>query len=326
MFPGFTQAAVLWLVLTVPAIPLWVEDDAATQRICASVAKVEIPKQDFPSVAARAELKGCDSEVLYYGIGTPADPVKARQCAMTEIGSDEEPWPLLSGEGILMMIYANGRGVPRNLDVAIHLACQLDDSIAAREFRVARLDGLRRSGRRENFQTCDDITSGAAQGICTDHEASLAAQARLQRIARLKRRWNAGQSAAFDRVYASVADYADKAHEMDCFRGTAMGACNIIGREHDVDRFLGRIEALANGKPMPKDKETGWERPNPATQDREWRKMLADLEPDERPYYETNRDEVIAARRIFERDLIAFLIATMPGLTPHRIRTLFSDI
>ncbi|HST75140.1 MAG TPA: hypothetical protein VLJ20_07190, partial [Acetobacteraceae bacterium] len=95
-----------------------------SQAICRGLRRVSPPPADRPNRSEAAALKGCNSEALYYGIGRPADPVRARQCAFLERGVWQGP-PNLSGDTVLMIIYANGVGATRNLDVAISLACQL---------------------------------------------------------------------------------------------------------------------------------------------------------------------------------------------------------
>jgi hypothetical protein len=82
---------------------------ADLEATCARVEALPLPTPAPLTEAEQAALAGCDSEALYYGIGTPADPVKARQCAWLERGEHDG---MLRGEVILMMIYANGLGVP----------------------------------------------------------------------------------------------------------------------------------------------------------------------------------------------------------------------
>jgi hypothetical protein len=65
-------------------------------------------------------MVGCDAEASYYGIGRAADFVAARRCAFAQISNKEES--IFGGEDILMMIYANGKGVHANLTVAMTVA------------------------------------------------------------------------------------------------------------------------------------------------------------------------------------------------------------
>ena len=68
-----------------------------------------------PTAEQAAALKDCDADKLYYGIGVHFDYVKARHCAFAADSQD-----------VLMMLYANGLGVPRNYAVAKMAACRAD--------------------------------------------------------------------------------------------------------------------------------------------------------------------------------------------------------
>ncbi len=303
-----------------------------TDAICARVSHAEPPAADLPTAAERRALRNCESEALYYGIGMPADPVKARKCAMMESddghNANGADLPYFDGDGMLMMIYANGRGAARRLDVAIHLACGIDNSQAATEARVARLEKYRQTGwTGHDFESCDEATSGVAGGYCSLHKSRLAEADRDVRIARLKRGWTGAQGALFDRVYRSVGKYADVAHEMDCYGGTAQGACELDGQQEDIEDFLERIEALASGKAPSKaarPEDAGGS--NAATDSKGFRESLRDLEPSERAAYEANAKETIAARATFERDLVAFAASAFPRLSSHEVRALFADL
>ena len=59
-----------------------------SKALCRSVHHREPPASDRPTAAQERGLQGCSSEALYYGIGMPADPVRARQCAFLEMDSD----------------------------------------------------------------------------------------------------------------------------------------------------------------------------------------------------------------------------------------------
>lgn len=112
-------------------------------QLCKSVESVQIPQADHPEFSHDNQvLNDCSSGSLYYGLEftsgypsnynkLPIDYVKARKCAILEtsqpgIFPDEQ---LLTGNGILMAVYANGYGVKQNLDLAIKYACTFRSSI-----------------------------------------------------------------------------------------------------------------------------------------------------------------------------------------------------
>jgi len=73
------------------------------------------------------------------------------------------------GPGVLAMLYANGKGVSRNYEVAIHLACENPWAAEAEmAYRVGHLERLRDNpSQAAAFDLCDDITSGLSDGFCT---------------------------------------------------------------------------------------------------------------------------------------------------------------
>ena len=304
-----------------------VSEYAQTRAVCARLIHAAPPSTDRPSSDERKALKGCDSEALYYGIGVTVDTEKARKCAVIQWQQGEnENLNYFFAEGMLMTIYANGRGARRNLDVAIHMACQLEDAPAATDGRIKRLLELKEAATGDDFSPCDDATSGISSGFCAEHAALLGKQDRARRIHVLARSWTPQQRLLFDRAYRSFGDYAGTAHEMDCWRGTLQSACTISGTETDVERFLKRIEILSRGSLPPKDappEDAGF---NAATNAAATKESMADVDKDDRAWYETNAKATIAARRTFERNLVGFAAVAFPRLSSHRIRQIFSDL
>src|SRR5690349_13268080 len=128
--------------------------DPGARQICASVKDVELPAADRPTPTEEKTLASCASVDAYFGFGQPVDPVKARKCAYAEI--DRGAKIALGGKAILMMVYANAKGVPRNYDVALHLACTLGDAPGDAAGRVYQLDRLKKGNwTGDNFSVCD---------------------------------------------------------------------------------------------------------------------------------------------------------------------------
>jgi hypothetical protein len=223
---------------------------AESKALCRSLRGREPPAGDRPDAAAANALKGCDSEALYYGIGMPADPVKARQCAFLE--ADADSGAVFAGRTMLMTIYANGRGAKRDLDVAIHLACGIEGAPAESDGRVLHLAELKTKGwKGDDFHFCDDVTSGLAMGYCAGHGASIAEAERKVRWSRLTAGWSAAEKRSLDAL-AKAHEAFVEAHsdgEVD-LSGTARAAMQIGAEEALRDELLEMVEALAaGGKP-----------------------------------------------------------------------------
>jgi hypothetical protein len=102
---------------------------------CARYRKTPLPSE--LNVSARETT--CDSYKSYYGLETPVDYARARNCAARERATIRKTGNTipddtagisdsLSGPVILTMLYANGQGVPRNPAVALRMTCESIDN------------------------------------------------------------------------------------------------------------------------------------------------------------------------------------------------------
>jgi hypothetical protein len=145
--------------------------NAGAQSACGGT-RVRAPETDRPSADERLSLRDCDAEALYYGIGRPRDYLQARKCAYAQLDGDA---PIFGGPGILMMIYANGAGVPRNYDLAAGFACDVGGAPAELEGRLGAIDDMRRgSATKPELDLCDHATSGFMGGACAGHQERIA--------------------------------------------------------------------------------------------------------------------------------------------------------
>ncbi|EHL30397.1 lysozyme inhibitor LprI family protein [Legionella drancourtii] len=134
----------------------WEYISKETQDICNSVQKILAPSQDFPDLTTKKALKNCNADSFYYGFQNTPDYLKARECALIK-----------NDYNILTMIYANGKGVKRDLSIAIHYACMMDAAPIEMEERVKHLYKMRdKKDLIDTFDICDDITSGYMITVC----------------------------------------------------------------------------------------------------------------------------------------------------------------
>lgn len=115
----------------------------ATQKICARLRGLRPPAADIPGSGGDTPDGRCSSSALYYAIGEKADPAKARACAFYEIGRPDLGDDPFAGIGMLMTIYANGRGAKRDLDLATALACRLYGAPAELDGRIRHLQMMK---------------------------------------------------------------------------------------------------------------------------------------------------------------------------------------
>ena len=186
----------------IPFSKLSPEIQTQLRSIFEAVKDQNFPSEDLPSPEMARSLTDCDSEKLYFGIGIESDPIKAKHCAFVEMNKNgKEPHPF-SGVSMLMMIYANGKGATRNLDLALKLACfypvgQADSNMEI-QIRIERLAKLKAENwQGDNFNVCDDITSSLMGGYCSHHDARIAEAQREKKFLNITKLWNAEEKNVF---------------------------------------------------------------------------------------------------------------------------------
>jgi hypothetical protein len=240
---------------------------------CAKYRKVEPPAADRPTAAQLAALKDCDSADAYYAITGVEDPVKARRCAFAEMARNENDGP--SGAGVLMMIYANGRGVKTSLPYAIRMACTVGGAPFEVSGRIAALEARMKGGEADTaFDYCDEVTSGYASGRCAMIGSRVGDHQRETQIAELGRGWTPAQKAAWSKVVAAETAYADAMvnGEVD-LSGTMRGVFALEAEREIKDGTLGLLEAL-DGKAMDRAGPGEFKRSDAAL-NAAWKKVIA---------------------------------------------------
>ena len=177
----------------------------------------------------------CSATNAYYGIGEPVNDAKARACAYA--GDDHD---------VLAMLYANGRGVPRNIAVSRKAVCDDDDAapaeIAGRLKHLARMEA---APGGKPFDWCDDITSGLMEGSCAAIASTLKDQTRDQGVATLAASWTAPQKAALATLHREVEAFVKARDGEVDLSGTARAAM-LIEAEDEVRTQFADLLARAD--------------------------------------------------------------------------------
>lgn len=205
----------------------WKAREQEAEKICAKVLSIPFPVKDQPSATEIQELKGCDSYELYYGFDKPSDPVRARKCAYLE---KEHPNTMWGGAPVLMMIYANGKGIERNLNLALRIACgdKDDTSLAEHIGRIEHLNKIQQEKiTNEPFDYCDDITRGFSQGECAGKESRFAGIERTKRLEKLTKSWSGSDKQAYKILLAAWGSYRNAREGEVDQSGTARAAMLI---------------------------------------------------------------------------------------------------
>jgi uncharacterized protein YecT (DUF1311 family) len=184
----------------------------------------------------------CDATELYYlkrdqEATSNGEWRQVRECA--EASGDD---------AVLMMLYANAYGVPRDADRAIHHACRLDTAKAEMEARVAYLASNAAAHDSQPFDLCDHITSGRMGAVCAGIREGRAGRVRNARLDRFGAALPAAGRKAFLPLRKAADAFAQKsAAEVD---RTGSGAAGFViqGVAHKKDAFVETLLAAAQGK------------------------------------------------------------------------------
>lgn len=195
-------------ILSIAAISLFSFDGFAQlppaennwKQVCDRALAVPFSVPKFAHARSEKWLGQCDSEALYYGFTAPPEFFDALQCAFYERA---HPEPSIGdpfyGPGVLMMLYANGEGVPRDYNLAIRFACENTWAADAEmEYRIGHLEHLRDTHAVTiHFDLCDDGTSGLTEGACASVQENFDDAKRTKQLRDISADWTANVNAAF---------------------------------------------------------------------------------------------------------------------------------
>jgi tetratricopeptide (TPR) repeat protein len=175
---------------------------------CSQWEKIQIPPADLPTAQDRQTLTSCSSQNLYFGIDRPADLVRARKCAYLE--RERGSAPIFGGPGLLMMIYANGKGAARNFDLALKFACEFKGAPEGSRGQINHLLGLRKEHwTGDNFNLCDDASSGYMSGVCTFLQEEIHQAALAHKLDRIVEGWNSTQKTALAGLEKAASNFIE---------------------------------------------------------------------------------------------------------------------
>ncbi|PYP87660.1 MAG: DUF1311 domain-containing protein [Candidatus Angelobacter sp. Gp1-AA117] len=218
--------------------------DPMSQRLCAEAKNTELPAEDRPTPDESKALANCVSEDLYFGFGRPADPVTARKCAYAEMDRGETR--TFSGKAILTMVYANGKGANRNLDVAIKLACELNgapDDLAGTIRQLARYKQAHWTGN--SFTVCDHSAARFMYEQCAILDDRFDSLARRKKIEAITSKWSAADQKAFQ----SLQQVAEKFFQLHAGKERDLNGTVLVHEQAFMERqFIEMLETLERGE------------------------------------------------------------------------------
>jgi len=221
------------------------------EEVCKDAKAASLTPPQLTGPLPPAALPKCNERALYYGFTSPPDYAAALQCGWYERAHPQTAvGNMFYGPGVLTMLYANGRGVPRNYDLAIRFACE-DPWVSEMEnvYRSGHLEVLRnQSSGQTTFDLCDDITSGLSDGFCTGIQTSRDDAFRNSNVAAAIRNLPASAKALFPALRSAQDAFNDARarNEVD-LSGTSRAAFQLEEVATLNDQFLINLQRFGKG-------------------------------------------------------------------------------
>ena len=268
------RLAILLLIAAVACAAARGETDA-TARICASVEDVRVPTVTPESAADADWLKNCAEDDLYYGASPhqDVDYAAARRCALYDWNVRDRTAPVNSDDSTglydlstqtLAMIYANGDGVPRDLDLAIHLVCKDAFSLQNSDQgnsesdhqidlvqEILKLAKMRSADSPERFDYCNGgarLSEWPEKLVCESINTRLARKKREAHLAEVVAPWTEEQKNAFSKVRTTFNqfEFIEEQAENNC--PVPVELCNFDIDDRLERDFVAAIDGFEQGK------------------------------------------------------------------------------
>ncbi|MES2742251.1 MAG: lysozyme inhibitor LprI family protein [Pseudomonadota bacterium] len=221
-----------------------VEVDSGEQwyQQCVGVQDSAPPPQDLPPAKSGAALSRCVAPDLYYDAlsanGARADWETVRHCAFAQRDT-----------GVLMMLYANGLGVPKNPKLALKYACSLPSAQAEMSGRVEHLVSRMLDNTAGRFDLCDDITSGRMQGECTAVGERQDAKVRNRDLAAIIKTWPPQHQTGLRELQKTMDSFAIWRAQAEVDAGGTLAASFAIdAKAAELALFIADLRTAEKGK------------------------------------------------------------------------------
>jgi uncharacterized protein YecT (DUF1311 family) len=180
---------------------------------------------------------------------------KAARCAQFYWDSDDHP-----GEddtsATLVLLYANGQGVPRNADYPIHIVCKIRSTFEtdkALNRLIVELNASKSGPATKWFTYCNtgfELDQGT-EYRCAQDAFDDAQSKRLDHLKMMASSWTPAQRIAFNSVLKAHDAYADATASAESPPGTGRGALMLEVQDNVNQEFAADLDRLEQGK-LPK--------------------------------------------------------------------------
>lgn len=238
--------------------------------------------------------EGCNPLGKYYEARRSAAPdwQAVHRCAVQD-----------RNDAVLMMLHANGFGVPRDIGRAIEHACRVDSAEAEMEGRLEHLRNMQAGRDKKPFDLCDDITSGMMMGFCADIAETADGKARNDALAKIGASLAPGPRAKLAALRKAGDAFARHVGDIETdLSGTARAALSIGARAAVQDELLADLRAAEQGR-LPAGTDAAFAAADKALNDAYRKVMALPVDEEGRLGYTTVRKQDIRAT---QRSWIAY--------------------
>jgi uncharacterized protein YecT (DUF1311 family) len=243
---------------------------ASAAQICASVESLRVPSVTPESPADAKWLKNCAEDDLYYGASPlqDVDSTAARRCALYDWNVRHGPVPVNSDDSsgnydfstqTLVMIFANGDGVPRDLDLAMHIACKevfpLQDSENDYQSEliqvILKLAKMKSAASPARFDYCNGgarLSDWPEKLVCESIDTRLARKKRETNLAELVAPWTGEQKDAFTRARAAFNQFEEIEERTENTCSVPVVICTMDIDDRLETDFASAIDRFEQGK------------------------------------------------------------------------------
>jgi hypothetical protein len=191
----------------------------------------------------------CDSSAYYYGIGRDKDYVAARVCALIErYNKVDKDGSLFTGAGILSMVYANGEGTPRDIDLAKRFTCEIKEAdFAETDARLKLLDKIAVATKDvPHFDLCKTASNGTSWGWCESIELRLHDAKRYDEMVKIVEGLTPQGVEAFKALQTAEGDFETLRSEKEIdLTGAARGAWTLQEQDRLRAQFVSDLKLFS---------------------------------------------------------------------------------
>ena len=225
----------------------------ATSKVCAEVQHVTIPEITPRSDAEKAEFSGCDPRDLLDSATTAEQYTGVLRCALYQWGLGKHPGAddeLLLDLGPLVVLYANGDGAPRSVDLAIRLVCESNSSEGELNWLILQLAASKSQMPPPKLDLCI-VGIGLDKGRefrCVQQENDERERKRLAHLAAMEVKWTEPQRAAFSKAIDAYRSYAEGTASAEALSGTGRGMQMLDIADKVNEQFTKDIDQFEQGR------------------------------------------------------------------------------